>query len=175
MRLARGITAFALISAAAGPGCAARARGSAAAVPAISASPSASPPSSPATAATAPEPAVREIVLEGVSVLPPEAVYRAIRLRPGGRLRHAPDDVARDLEQRYRTRGYLGARVSAIWDAERGVLTLRADEGRLREVAIAGVEGGAAARARALLALSPGAILDEKHLRPALRRIEDGS
>src|SRR6266478_4525794 len=116
MRFARGITALALISAAAGPGCAARAGRSVAAVPAIGASPSTSPSPSPSPAidaAPAPEPVVREIVLEGVRALTPEAVYRAIRLRPGGRLRHAPDDVARDLEQRYRTRGYLGARVSA--------------------------------------------------------------
>jgi hypothetical protein len=42
-------------------------------------------------------------------------------------------------------------------------------------VTIAGVEGGAAARARTLLDLAPGPILEEKHLRPALGRIEDGS
>jgi len=176
MRFRGGITAFALILSVAGAGCAARARRAGAVpAPAASSAPAASP--SPATAGTAsaPGPVVREIVLEGVSVLRPEVVYRAIRLRPGGRLRHAPDEVARDLEQRYRTRGYLGARVSALWDPDRAALTLRADEGRLREVAFEGVEGGAADRARALLGLAPGAILEEKHVRPALGRIEDGS
>src|SRR5207245_5084908 len=167
MRARGAITAFALILSVAGAGCAARARRSGA-VPAPTASPSPSP--AEAGAPSAQGPVVREIVLEGVSVLTPEAVYRAIRLRPGGRLRHAPDDVARDLEQRYRTRGYLGARVRAVWDPDRAVLTLRADEGRLREVAFEGVERGAAARARALLALAPGAILEEQQVRPALRR-----
>jgi hypothetical protein len=120
-------------------------------------------------------PVVRQIVLEGVTALPPRAVYRAIVLRPGGRLRRDVATYAADLERRYQTRGLLGARVSAAWDADRGVLTLRADEGRLRELEVTGVEGGAEARARTLLALKSGEVLTEKDLRAGLRRLQDGS
>jgi hypothetical protein len=176
MRLRGGITAFALILSATGcAGLARRGGGVSVPTPGPSPSPAAAAESTGATAPTASGPLVREIVLEGVSALTPEAVYSAIRLRPGGRLRRAPPDVAADLEQRYRTRGYLGARVGAVWDADRGVLTLRADEGRLREVTFEGVEGPTEERVRALMALVPGAILEEKHVRSALGRIEDGS
>jgi hypothetical protein len=118
---------------------------------------------------------VRDIVLEGITALPPAAVYRAIVLRPGGRLRRDPATYASDLERRYQARGFPGARVSASWDEGRGVLTLRADEGRLRELDIAGAEGGAEAQARTLLGLEVGEVLTEKDLRAGLRRLQDGS
>ena len=86
---------------------------------------------------------MRDIVIEGVTVYPPRTVYRAIVLQPGGRLHREPATYAADLQQRYESRGYLGARVTATWDADRGVLTLHADEGRLRELDLQGVEGGA--------------------------------
>lgn len=126
-------------------------------------------------AAAAEEPLVREIVLEGVTALSPSAVYRAIVLKPGGRLRRDPATYASDLERRYQARGLPGARVSAAWDEGRGVLTLRADEGRLRELDIAGAEGGAEVQARTLIGLKVGEVLKEKDLRAGLRRLEDGS
>jgi len=131
--------------------------------------------SPPPRAAAAEEPIVREIVLEGVTALSPSAVYRAIVLKPGGRLRRDPATYASDLERRYQARGLPGARVSASWDEGRGVLTLRADEGRLRELDIAGAEGGAEAQARTLLGLKVGEVLKEKDLRAGLRRLQDGS
>ena len=91
---------------------------------------------------------MRDIVLEGITAYPPRTVYRAIVLRPGGRLKRDPAIYASDLERRYQARGYLGARVRAAWDPDRGVLTLHADEGRLRELDLTGVDGGAEARAR---------------------------
>ena len=130
----------------------------------------------PGPPAAVPEaPVVRDIVLEGIAAFPPGAVYRAIVLRPGGRLRREVATYAADLEHRYQAHGYLGARVSAAWDAERGVLTLRADEGRLRELDLTGVEGAAETQARTLLALESGEVLTEKDLRAGLRRLQDGS
>jgi hypothetical protein len=120
-------------------------------------------------------PVVREIALEGITVFPPRTVYRAIVLEPGGRLRREPPIYAADLQRRYATRGYLGARVEASWDPEAARLTLRADEGRLRELELAGVEGGAEKQARTLLALAPGGVLTDKELRAGLRRLEGGS
>ena len=128
-----------------------------------------------APAATPEAPVVREIVLEGVTAFAPRVVYRAIVLRPGGRLKRDVATYASDLERRYQTRGYLGARVSASWDEGRGALTLRADEGRLRDVDVTGVEGGAEAQALSLLALKKGEVLTDKDLRAGLRRLQEGS
>jgi hypothetical protein len=138
------------------------------------------PPSAPAApdapGATAPErPVVREIVLEGVSSLTAKEVERAIRLRPGQKLRGSPAGVAGDLEIRYRLKGHLAPRVQATFDGATGRLTLRADEGRIREIAIEGVEGDGEARAREALGLETGAPLREKDLRAGLRRIDDQS
>ncbi|HEY8152399.1 MAG TPA: POTRA domain-containing protein [Vicinamibacteria bacterium] len=171
MRPRGGATALFLILFTTAGGCAAR-RPQAAA-------PDAPPEGALATpgppAAASEAPVVRDIVLEGIAAFPPAAVYRAIVLRPGGRLRREAATYAADLERRYQAHGYLGARVSAAWDAERGVLTLRADEGRLRELDLTGIEGGAETQARTLLALKSGEVLTEKDLRAGLRRLEDGS
>jgi hypothetical protein len=169
VRARGGITAFLLILAAAGAGCAAR-RGGVAAPPAAH---TASDDSATGTAAQ--PPLVRDIVLEGITAFPPAAVYRAIVLRPGGRLRRAPSVYAEDLQRRYAAHDFVGARVSAAWDAEGGVLTLRADEGRLQELQIEGVEGGAADQARELLDLQTGQPLTEKNLRAGVGRVERGS
>jgi hypothetical protein len=169
VRARGGITAFLLILSTAAAGCAAR-RPAATAPPA---SGTASP--APDTGPDAGAPVVNEIVLEGITAFPPAAVYRAIVLRPGGRLRRDPSVYASDLQRRYAAHDFIGARVAAAWDAERGVLTLRADEGRLQEVSVSGVEGGAAERAVALLGLKTGQPLTEKELRAGVRRLESGS
>ena len=168
MRARGGIAALTLILSAAIPGCA---EPSSPPVP-----PSPSPASSPRAAeagSNADAPVVRDLVLEGVAAFPPPAVYRAIRVRPGARLRRDASAIAADLEARYRDHGYLGARVRGAWDPARGVLTLQADEGRLREVELSGVDGGAAERARALMDLRTGEVVTEKELRAGLRRLED--
>lgn len=180
MRSSGGITAITLIVATAG--CAARTPQVAAPSAPVS-SPVAPPLAAPAAATASPtpaapgpaEPVVRGIVLEGVTAFSPSVVYRGIVLRPGGRLRRDASTYAADLERRYVAHGYLGARVGATWDPERAVLTLRADEGRLRELDIPGLEGGAEEQARTLLALTPGDVVEEKKLRAGLRRLEDGS
>jgi hypothetical protein len=118
-------------------------------------------------------PVIREIEINGATVFPRETLLRYIRLRPGARLRRPTADVARDLQERYRVQGYLGARVEAAFSPETGVLTLAVDEGRLTEVVIEGVEGKGAERARAELALETGAILREKDVRAALHRLQD--
>jgi len=166
-----GSTALILILSTTAGGCAAR--HPPAAVPDAPPSAARATPAPPVAVAEAP--VVRDIVLEGIAAFSPAAVYRAIVLRPGGRLRREVATYAADLEQRYQAHGYLGARVSAAWDAERGVLTLRADEGRLRKLDLTGVEGGAEAQARTLLALKNGEVLTEKDLRAGLRRLQSGS
>ena len=172
MQLRGGSTALILILSLTAGGCAVR-RPPATEPSAPGAS---SAPSSAAPGTESPEaPLVREIVLEGITAYTPQTVYRAIVLRPGGRLKRDPATYASDLERRYQARGYLGTRVGATWDADRGVLTLRADEGRLRELDVTGVDGAAETQARALLSLKIGEVLTERNVRAGLRRLEDGS
>jgi hypothetical protein len=168
MRARGGITAFVLILSIAGAGCAARRN-------AATAPPAGGTPSGPSGTTETEPPLVREIVLEGITAFPPSAVYRAIVLKPGGRLRRDPSVYAEDLQRRYAAHDFVAARVTAHWDAERGVLTLRADEGRLQELAIGGVEGGAAEQARRLFGLKPGQPVTEKDLRAGVGRLEKGS
>ena len=171
MRLRGGSTALILILSLTAGGCAARRP--------PAAEPSAPGARSASSTTLGPEaaeaPLVREIVLEGITAYTPQTVYRAIVLRPGGRLKREPATYAADLERRYQARGYLGARVGATWDADRGVLTLRADEGRLRELDVTGVDGAAETQARTLLSLKIGEVLTEKNVRAGLRRLEEGS
>ena len=172
MRLRGGATALLLILSTTAGGCAARrAPATEPAAPGAGPSPSSASPDSAAAEA----PLVRDIVLEGITAYPPRTVYRAIVLRPGGRLKRDPAVYASDLERRYQARGFLGARVRAAWDPDRGVLTLHADEGRLRELDVTGVEGGAEAQALSLLSLKNGAVLTEKDVRAGLRRLQEGS
>jgi hypothetical protein len=175
VRARGGITACLLILSTAA--CAARRSGVASPPAAGTAAPSGSTGTpGPGTSTTSAEPPlVRDIVLEGITAFPPAAVYRAIVLRPGGRLRRDPSVYASDLERRYAAHDFVAARVTASWDAERGVLTLHADEGRLQELQIEGVEGGAADQARELLGLKTGQPVTEKDLRAGVGRLEKES
>ncbi|HUG53856.1 MAG TPA: BamA/TamA family outer membrane protein [Vicinamibacteria bacterium] len=174
MRALRRIPAATLVLAAAA-GCAARggAGPSAPAVP--SAGPGVTSEAEAGADAADADPVVREIVLEGVRAFSPATVHRAIRLRPGRRLRRPAAEVAFDLQRRYEVHGYPAARVAGTFDPEGGVLTLRVEEGRLRQLEVEGVAGGAAERARRLLALPAGEPVKEKDLRAALRRLESES
>jgi len=171
VRARGGITALLLIPTLAAGGCAARApRGVVG-----------SPPEAPATAgsalppSTAEAPVVNDIVLDGVSAFTPAVVYRAIVLRPGGHLRREVATYASDLQRRYEAHGYFAARAEAQWDPDKGVLTLHVEEGRLRELALTGVEGGAEAEARKLLALPPDKVVTEKELHASFHRLVAGS
>ncbi len=148
-------------------GCAARAR---------TGPPPAPPGASPApSAADDGAPVIREIVLEGITAFDGARVSRAIRLHEGSRLRRDPSVVAGDLRLRYLLSGYPAARVTAAFDPARGRLRLTADEGRVEEVAVEGVEGRAAERARELLAVPTGRPLRDEDLRAGLRRLNDVS
>jgi hypothetical protein len=160
----RGGPAVLILAATALAGCAGR-----------TAAPPAAPAAPDADSPAAPRPVVREIVLEGVSSLSTKEVERAIRLRPGQKLRGSPAGVAGDLEMRYRLKGHLAPRVQATFDEATGRLTLKADEGHIREIDFEGVEGDAEARARDALGLVVGAPLRDKELRAGLNRVEDQS
>src|SRR5262245_504009 len=119
---------------------------------------------------TPPPPVVQEIDVEGATVFDRDAILGMIRLRPGDPLRREPSAIAKALTNRYHIAGYPGARVGASFTD--GRLRLEVDEGQLREVAIDGLEGDAAQRAKEEAGLETGKPLRETDVWSALARIE---
>jgi hypothetical protein len=115
---------------------------------------------------------LREIVLEGVSHFSREEALEGIRLRPGGRLRRDPEEVAASLRARYEAQCFMAVRVAARYDEAAGRLTLTVDEGRLAALDLEGVEGDEEARLRAILGIEPGTLLRDKTVREAQDRLE---
>ena len=124
----------------------------------------------------APEPPrVREIDVRGATVFDREAILGMIRLREGDPLRRDAPAIARGLANRYRIAGYPAARVDGRFDEATGRLALEVEEGRLREVAVSGLDGGAAAKAVETLGLEVGKVLREGDVWAAIGRLDTGS
>jgi hypothetical protein len=117
-------------------------------------------------------PVVREIVLEGVRFFDREQVLKAIRLRPGGRFRRDPEEVAASLRAHYEAQCFFAVRVAARFDPGAGRLTVTVDEGGMHALVLDGLEGDEEARVRAALAIAPGTPLRDKEVREAMGRLE---
>lgn len=126
----------------------------------------------PAPSAPASPPELREIVLEGVRFFDREQVLKAIRLRPGGRFRRDPDEVAASLRAHYEGQCFMAVRVTGRFDPGTGRLTLAVDEGRMHALVLDGLEGEEEARVRAALGIEPGQPLRDKTVREAMDRLE---
>jgi outer membrane protein assembly factor BamA len=120
-----------------------------------------------------PQPTLQELRLEGVSIFTRDDVFWLLRLREGAPLPDAPDAVAKSLKERYERDGYTEARVTAAFEA--GRLTLAADEGRIDDVDVIGVDDDVAARLRLRLQIKPGDIYNRRIVGRAARRIVDES
>ena len=120
----------------------------------------------------APPPVLREIVLEGVKFFDREQVLKAIRLKPGGRFRRDPDEVAASLRAHYEAQCFMAVRVVPRFDAEAGRLTLTVDEGAMHALVLEGLEGEEEARVREMLGIAPGEPLRDKTVREAMERLE---
>jgi surface antigen Omp85-like protein/surface antigen-like variable number repeat protein len=129
-----------------------------------------------AAAPEAPPPRLlREITLEGVTYFSREEVLKAIRLRPGGRFRRDPAEVADSLRAHYEAQCFMAVRVTPTYDPETGRLTLAVDEGPMKTLALENVSGGEEARVRELLGIEPGTLLRDKTVREAMDRLEKAS
>ena len=127
-------------------------------------------------AAPAPEPpALREIVIDGMSFFTREEALSAIRLSPGGRFRRDPEEVAASLRAHYEAQCFMAVRVTPRFDPESGRLTLTVDEGRMHALALEGLSADEEARVRELLGLEPGTLLREKTVREGIDRLEKAS
>jgi len=84
-------------------------------------------------------PIVRDVRIDGAHELSRNAILRAGGLSVGRPLPASVDDVARDIQERYRHDGYSFASVAATFDDDSGTLSLRIDEGVIDAVEFEGV------------------------------------
>src|SRR5687768_7404846 len=122
--------------------------------------------------APADPPVLREVVVEGVSHFNRDQVLKAVRLRPGGRFRRDPAEVAASLRAHYEGECFMAVRVAARFDPAAGRLTLTVDEGRMHRLVLDGLQEDEEARIRAALGIEPGAPLRDKSVREAMERLE---
>jgi hypothetical protein len=125
--------------------------------------------------APAAPPVLREIVLEGVNFFEREQVLKAIRLKPGGRFRRDPDEVAASLRAAYEAQCFMAVRVVPRFDPATGRLTLTVDEGRMHALVLDGLSGEEEARIREALGIEPGKPLRDKTVREAMDRLEEAT
>jgi hypothetical protein len=115
------------------------------------------------------------VVVEGNATFDRDRVVRIVRFGPGDKLWRTPEALAQALEDRYRSSGFVAARVAATFDPATGTLRFVVDEGRLASVDVQGVDEATAASVRQRLGLEPGRVLQEADLRQGLARLTDDS
>ena len=118
---------------------------------------------------------LRSVATPGATVFKTDEIRAILRLKLDAPLYRQPEAIAASLQQRYRDGGYPAARVTGVFDAESGALTLTVDEGRVNAVSVSGLEGKAAARALAEAKLEPGGVLQDSDAEGALLRMETAS
>ncbi len=111
----------------------------------------------------------------GATAFTPLQICSLLRLKLDAPLFREPIAIARSFEIRYQDEGYPAARVSGAFDVATGTLTLTVDEGRLLEVAVKGLEGGAAAQAVRAAGLEPRGVLRSANIDAAFGRLEETS
>ncbi|HSL21699.1 MAG TPA: BamA/TamA family outer membrane protein [Vicinamibacterales bacterium] len=110
-----------------------------------------------------------ELVTNGVSVFSPTEVRWTLRLEAGAPLPETPENLAKQLQQRYEREGYAKARVSATYDEASGRLRLDADEGRIDAIAFEGVDQALAAELRDAFGVGSGDPYNTRQISRALR------
>ena len=113
-------------------------------------------------------PVVRRIEIEGATVFTAEELARRHDLAEGAPLPRPPDDIAREIGDRYRHDGFSFAMATASLDEASGTLTIVVDEGRFDAVDVTGVSEGARRRVLDDLALVPGEVFETAQASKAL-------
>ncbi len=88
-----------------------------------------------------PAPTLHAVTFDGVSVFTPAEIRHWLHLDDGKPLPQPVEKLGEELEEKYRREGYTRAKVQATFDEATGALRLAADEGRIDEVTLEGIEG----------------------------------
>jgi hypothetical protein len=120
-------------------------------------------------------PVIQAVELEGHQAFERERILGVIRFGPGDRLWRSADELARALQDRYHSSGFVAARVSGTFEEATGTLRLMIDEGRVTSLTVQGVDERTAASVRDRLGIATGQVLQESELRQRLARLTDES
>ncbi|MGH9312109.1 MAG: BamA/TamA family outer membrane protein [Vicinamibacterales bacterium] len=130
----------------------------------------------PALAQTPPQPAppppiLRSVSFDGVTVFTPAEVRRWLDLEEGAPLPRSVDNLGDALERRYHREGYTRASVEATFDEATGALRFAADEGRIDEIALEGIEGKWLDALTGNFDVRPGDVFNSRVIGAALHRL----
>lgn len=118
-----------------------------------------------------PPPVVRAVTFDGVSVFTPAEIRRWLDLNDGEPLPRPIEKLSETLEHKYRREGYSRARVQITFDEATAVLRVSADEGRIDEVELEGIEGTLLDTLQGNFDVRPGDIYNDGVISRALHRL----
>jgi hypothetical protein len=114
-------------------------------------------------------PKIQSIRIHGASVYTTNELQQRLGLVTGARLPGPPEEIAREIEQRYARDGYTFGRAKVAID-DAGVLAIDIDEGQIDDVEFRGVSAEVAARLREAFAIRTGDVFNRMQ---ATRALED--
>ncbi len=118
-----------------------------------------------------PAPTLHAVTFDGVSVFTPAEIRHWLHLDEGKPLPQPAEKLGEELEKKYHDEGYRRARVQATFDEATGALRLTADEGRIDEVALEGIEGKWLDVLQGNFDVRPGDIFNSRVIDRALDRL----
>ncbi len=116
-------------------------------------------------------PVLKTISVVGAQELDQPSILAAGRLHVDEPLPAAVDEIANDIERRYRDEGFTFAEVTAAFDEPTGALTITVDEGRIDDVEFTGVSGERASGLAADFAMRAGDVFNRSRAGDALNAL----
>jgi hypothetical protein len=118
-----------------------------------------------------PLPVVRSVTFDGVSVFPPSEIRDRLDLNDGQPLPRPVEKLTETLERKYHREGYTRARVQITFDDQTATLRISADEGRIDEIALEGIDGTVLDTLQGNFDVRPGDIYNDGIISRALHRL----
>jgi hypothetical protein len=128
----------------------------------------------PAQTQAPPQPAppvLRSVSLDGVSVFTPAEIRRWLNLEEGAPLPRSVEELGKELKRKYDHEGYTKATIEAAFDESTSALRLTADEGRIDEIALEGIEGEVLDELQGNFDVRPGDVFNNRVISLALERL----
>jgi outer membrane protein assembly factor BamA len=116
-------------------------------------------------------PPIKTVNISGLQELDEASILDAADVRVGDPLLKPADEIAADVERKYREEGFAFAEVAATFDEASGTLALTIDEGRIDEVEFTGVGVDRARTLTEEFAMRAGDVFNRSRAADALRAL----
>jgi hypothetical protein len=116
-------------------------------------------------------PPIKSVDISGHQELDEASILDAAGVRVGDSLVKPVDDLAADVEHKYRDEGFAFAEVTATFDDASGALRLTIDEGRIDEIEFTGVDVDRARNLAGDFAMRAGDVFNRSRAADALRAL----